>query len=214
VDRSSQDRRRSSFDDPEAEAHFLLAQVRTGELDLRRLQLYSYFGNEPATLALAGRAPERPGKLLPWFVGLGRWGVEPIVPVVIALADRALPLVEASARELYPSAQQIFAALGPVARGELSAHSLRTLYVPFGRRAYELRRGGDANQPSPLYSLLVLERAAQVVVALADDDLRRCLGELEWIGRAALAIPRWTDALLLSELFAEVLPQLLAQDAP
>lgn len=209
MDRSSQDRRRSGFADPEAESEFLRAQLRAGEVTLRRLQLYAYFAYEPARLALAGRAPERPDELRAWFTGLGRWGEEPIVPVVIALADRALPLVRAAAPALSESAQQVFAALAPTARGELGPGALRSLYVPFGRAAYELRRGSPPERPSLLYAPLVLERAAQVVVALADDDLRRATGELEWLGRAALAIPRWTDALLLSELFAEVLPKLM-----
>jgi hypothetical protein len=209
VDRSSQQDRRSAPGDPEAEAHFFRAQLRAGELELRRLQLWSYFGHEPATLALDGRAPARPVDLLMWFLGLGRWGAEPITLVVVALADRALPLIEACAKDLLPAAREIYAALRPVSRGEEDAHRLRRLYVPFGRAAYELRRNKDPRKPSPLYALLLLERAAQVSVALSEENLRRALDELEWLGRAALAIPRWTDTLLLSEVQAEALPQLL-----
>ncbi len=211
MDRVSRRQHRSGFDDPEAEAHFLRAQLRAGEVDLRRLQLWSYFGHPAAELVLDERALERPTELRPWFVGLGRFGTKPIALVAIALAERALPLVRISEEDLAPYAYAICAALPVVLRGDLDVYSLRSDFVHFWQRTSNLRRSQGYDRRSPH---LVVERAVRLVITLQEAGTKRGLGDLELLGRSALAIPGWTDALLLSDLFAEVLPQLLEEGQP
>lgn len=209
ADHASRSRGREGAIDPQAEAEVLRSRLREGEFDLLRLQLWSYFGHEAARIALDSEAMPRPGALLPWFVGLGRWGPAPIMSTMIAFAERALPLVLTSAPALHQEAQELVQGLGRASREELSWHRLSQLRVPFGLRVSELRRGADPRERSPQFSPLVIQRAAEVIgTLLSTEDLRKALDQLEWLGLAALAIPGWSDEVLLEEICQSVLPGL------
>jgi len=205
VDRSSQDRRRSSFDDPEAEAHFLRGQLRA-EGDLPRLQLWAYLGHKPAQLALDGRALARPVGFLDWFVALGRWGASPVALVAIALANRACVELEDTAPELFTAASAISTALPAVERGDLAVESLRRQFMPFWLRGSKFQSGRSQFAPPPY---LVVERAVQLMIASQTKTNKKSLGDIEALADAALRVPGWTHEDLLKETSREVLLEIL-----
>ncbi|MGE0708670.1 MAG: hypothetical protein AB7N76_12370 [Planctomycetota bacterium] len=77
--------------DLEAEARYLSAALRAGELEPGRLTLASYLGHEPATLALGAEAPASPDDPIPWALGLQpRGGVTALRRVALAAAAAAI----------------------------------------------------------------------------------------------------------------------------
>ncbi|MGE0708671.1 MAG: hypothetical protein AB7N76_12365 [Planctomycetota bacterium] len=78
--------------DPEAEARYLSAALRAGEQERPRLELASYLGHEPATLALGGGAPRVPEDPIDWALGIQqRGGIEALRRLALAAAWLSLP---------------------------------------------------------------------------------------------------------------------------
>lgn len=88
MDRQLRELERRAGGSEEDQARLLLARVRVGRLDERRLRLAAYVGDAPARLALRWSAPDL-APLRTWLVDLRPWGPEAAARAALAAARTA-----------------------------------------------------------------------------------------------------------------------------
>lgn len=145
VDERLRSLEREAAHDPDAAARLILARVRSGALDERRLEVAAHLGHEPALRALGLARPAEPTDLAEWFGELARFGAPVLVRALVVAARDALPAFE----KLLPEDPRPRVALDAVERWcDAPSTAMATRASEATRAA--VRAGHDAGRLAPL----------------------------------------------------------------
>ncbi len=167
-------------------------RVKRGKLKQDRLLLAAYLGHEGARAVLGDRAPEIPGDVAAWLLGLVRWKEEVRVRGLAAAARKALAVFEAARPDDPRPRKAIEASLayGKQSGGLMTASHATGTALGAEEAAKEAPEGParaaaqaafrlgilvsaiEAEKPADALATLAAEVAREVGAALSADEVR------------------------------------------